>query len=182
MGSVKEDVEVTKEELRDILNRMYDLRGSYSDEQISKEQYDYYIEMLDQATKSELKETITRIVFELDIEKETVARKIAYPFSFNQKVIDWMNSQIVDGEYMCAKCGVMHKYGTDNADTILHIDHEPALSTRFNCGEYKLDRNGRRESFNDINRLQLMCARENIKKGGERYNPRYVEEVFLREL
>ena len=173
---------MTEQDLRELLERMYNI-SVYSDEHISKEQYEYYIAILDTAkNKSCVKEVIREIIFELDITLPGIGRKIAYPFSFNTEVIEWMRSQIKDGEYYCVACGCWHKYQHDDVSKALSIDHEPSLSKRFNDGEYKLSREERYASYNDIGRLQIMCQSQNSRKGGERYKENKLMEVFLSEL
>jgi hypothetical protein len=173
---------MTEQDLRELLERMYNI-SVYSDEHISKEQYEYYIAILDTAkNKSCVKEVIREIIFELDITLPGIGRKIAYPFSFNTEVIAWMRSQIKDGEYYCVACGCWHKYQHDDVSRALSIDHEPSLSKRFNDGEYKLSREERYASYNDISRLQIMCQSQNSSKGGVAYDKDKLMKVFLREL
>lgn len=173
---------MTEKDLRELLERLYNI-SVYSDEHISKEQYEHYIGVLDAAKKEGcVKDAIREIIFELDITLPTVARKVAYPFSFNAVVMAWMSSQIKDGEYYCVACRCWHKYQHDDASKALSIDHEPSLSKRFNDGEYKLSREERYASYNDINRLQIMCQSQNSSKGGEQYNKEKLMEVFINEL
>lgn len=173
---------MTEQDLRELLERMYNI-SVYSDEHISKEQYEHYIAILDTAKKKGyVKEAIREIIFELDITLPGVGRKIAYPFSFSTEVIAWMRSQIKDGEYYCVACRCWHKYQHDDISKALSIDHEPALSKRFNDGEYKLSREERRTSYNDINRLQIMCQSQNSSKGGDLYDREKLMKVFINEL
>lgn len=172
---------MTEQDLRELLEHMYNI-SVYSDEHISKEQYEYYINRLDAAEKNHVEDTIKDIIFELDIFFPGIGRKIAYPFSFNTEVIEWMRSQIKDGEYYCVACGCWHKYQHDDVSKALSIDHEPSLSKRFNDGEYKLSREERYASYNDISRLQIMCQSQNSSKGGVAYDKDKLMKVFLREL
>lgn len=176
---------MTEQDLRKLLEHMYNI-SLYSDEHISKEQYEYYINRLDAAEKNHVEDTIKDIIFELDIFFPGLGRKIAYPFSFNMEVMKWMRKQIVeiDGkqQYYCVACKCYHDYQHNNVSMALSIDHEPSLSKRFNDGEYKLSRKERCASYNDINRLQIMCQSQNSRKGGERYKENKLMEVFLSEL
>lgn len=177
-----EENQMTKSELLELLERMYDLRNSYSDEQISQAQYEYYTKRLRNANFDNEKETIRDIVYELDISLPIVARKIAYPFHFASNTLDWMSNQIVNGYYYCEGCKMWHPYRHDNPSLELTIDHEPALSVRFNSGEYKLSRQDRERSYNDTNHLQLICRSANSSKGGVPYDTKFINEVFIREL
>lgn len=173
---------MTEQDLRELLKHMYNL-SVYSDEHISEAQYEHYIGVLDTAKKEGcVKAAIKEIIFDLDITLPVVARKIAYPFSFNAVVTAWMRSHIKDGEYYCVACGCWHKYQHDDVSRALSIDHEPSLSKRFNDGEYKLSREERYAFYNDISRLQIMCQSQNSSKGGEPYDKEKLMEVFLREL
>lgn len=169
---------MTEQDLRELLKYMYNL-SVYSDEHISEAQYKHYVSILDTAKKEGcVKTTIKKIIFELNITLPVVARKIAYPFSFNAVVTGWKCSQIKDGKYYCVACECCNKYPHDDASTALSIDHEPSLSKRFNDGEYKLSREERCASYNDINRLQIMCQSQNSCKGGEPYDTEKLMEVF----
>lgn len=173
---------MTEKELRDLLERMYRV-SKYSDEHISKEQYEYYTGLLDVAEKEgNVKDVIQEIIYELDIALPGVGRRIAYPFSFNSEVMNWMREQIKDGKYYCVACKTWHEYQDEDPSKVLSIDHEPPLSARFNAGEYKLSKEERRASYNDINRLQIMCQGANSAKGGPLYNKELLMQVFLREL
>lgn len=176
---------MTEKELRMLLEHMYSITTNI-DELISKEQYEYYINRLDTAEQDHIKDTIKEIIFELDIFFPGLGRKIAYPFSFNREVMNWMREQIVeiDGkqQYYCVACKCYHDYQHNNVSMALSIDHEPPLSKRFNDGEWKLSREKRRVSYNDTGRLQIMCQSKNSSKGGERYEEDKLMKVFINEL
>lgn len=173
---------MTEQDLRELLEHMYNV-SVYSDEHISEAQYEHYIDILDAAKKKgDVKDAIKKIIFELDITLPSVGRKIAYPFSFTTEVIEWMRSQIKDGQYYCVACRCWHKYQHDDVSKGLSIDHEPPLSKRFNEGEWQLSRKERCASYNDINRLQLMCQSKNSSKGGELYDREKLMKVFINEL
>jgi hypothetical protein len=170
-------------ELKELLKHMLE-SSIYSDQRISKYQYDYYMDrILKCKNEEQKKEVIKEIVYELDIKKDTVARKIAYPFKFDSSVMKWVKECVIkDNKYYCVKCKKWHPYTNNNAKLIMTLDHEPSLSKRFNEGEWKLNKEERKGSFNDIKRLQPMCMSENAKKGGEAYNEKFINEVFIREL
>lgn len=173
---------MTKEELLELLEAMYGLSGTYSDEQISEDEYLHYKQELEHSAPENVKELIQDIVYRLDIRKPIVARQIAYPFRYNSYVQDWVEDQIQENAYYCSACQQLHSCDEQDMGLRMTIDHQPALSVRFNQGEWKLSKEERYRSYNDTNRMQLMCQSKNSRKGGEQYNQEYIRRVFIQEL
>lgn len=175
------------EQIKALLKEMYELSKGYSDRRIEEHEFEFYMKMVDRANNTEeLKNVLQEICYVLDIVPSKTARKIAYPCQFNKEVINWKdeNINVANGkqQYYCSACKCYHDVKTTDPGMVLSIDHEPPLSQRFNDGEYKLSREERCASYNNIKTLQIMCQRENSKKGGEKYNKEKIFEVFIREI
>ena len=180
---------MTIEELQITLLKLRD-SSYYSDDHISQDQYNYYSSFLTEANAmgaEAARNAIIQTVFELDINRPTIARRIAYPFQYQTHVLDWRNNQIKKDDqgnqvYFCSACGCNHNMQHTDSSLDLTIDHCPPLSKLFNEGDWKNDREIRKVTYNTTGKMRLMCRAENSSIGGERYDPDLIEKVFYREL
>lgn len=175
------------EQIKALLKEMYELSKGYSDRGIKEHEFEHYVARLDNTNNmEELQKVIKEILYELNVMPSKTARKIAYPCQFNKEVINWKDEKIkiANGkqQYYCSACECYHDVETTDSGMALSIDHEPSLSERFNDGEWLLSREERCASYNNIETLQIMCQRENSKKGGQKYNKEKIFEVFIREI
>lgn len=181
---------MTLQNLKKLLDNLYNL-PTYSEDRISEEQYNFYNKRLGDAEAKgpiAVEQAIKTIVCELYITQPTSARRIAYPFDYDEKVIEWKEKQFRKGtdgklEYPCSGCsGKYHPVEYSDSRLELTIDHNPPLSVLFNNGDWQNDIETRRETYNNTNNMRLMCRSKNSSIGGERYKPELIAEVYLREL
>lgn len=111
-------------------------------------------------------------------------RKIAYPFAISldikKRLIarDGLNTE-KDGcitKYQCPMCGDFFHINQ------LTVDHVPALVSRFNCREWRLSKENRKESFFDESQMRILCRSCNSQeKPNEQYDADKIIAVLKRK-
>ncbi len=167
----------TSENVLEILWTLHYELGIYNENYIDYKCYKIYCDRIAAGGDEEAKE----IWYQLNLPLMQKNRSIAYPFRYSDDVIAWKEEQIVNGIYKCAVCGFEHNE-KDGAKYEATIDHIPALSERFNDEEWKWSREERRESYNRISQMRIVCKSKNSSLGGVKYNDMLIDEVYCRDF